>query len=139
MFAGGLHGPESSTVLRPRDGDVLISDGPYARGEEHLGGICPVQTPDLQTALTGAARPRRRRHYRSIAPVHGRGGRPMTADVTAVSRAAYGRAVAVIVRSPGDVDTAGEAVRRRARVMLTLEAWLVPTMRSPRCSPSTRT
>ncbi|GAA2630825.1 hypothetical protein [Streptomyces vastus] len=38
VFAGGLHGPESSTVLRPRDGDVLITDGPYAEGKEMLGG-----------------------------------------------------------------------------------------------------
>ncbi|MEV8086575.1 YciI family protein [Streptomyces nigra] len=51
VFAGGLHGPESSTVLRPRDGDVLVTDGPYAEGKEMLGGISLIQAPDLDAAL----------------------------------------------------------------------------------------
>ncbi|MFF8669799.1 YciI family protein [Streptomyces sp. NPDC015242] len=51
VFAGGLHGPESSTVLRPADGEVLITDGPYAEGKEMLGGICLVKAPDLDAAL----------------------------------------------------------------------------------------
>ncbi|MEV5433321.1 YciI family protein [Streptomyces sp. NPDC052701] len=51
VFAGGLHGPESSTVLRPRDGDVLVTDGPYAEGKEMLGGICLIKAPDLDAAL----------------------------------------------------------------------------------------
>ena len=51
VFAGGLHGPESSTVLRPRDGEVLVTDGPYAEGKEMLGGISLIQAPDLDAAL----------------------------------------------------------------------------------------
>jgi hypothetical protein len=51
VFAGGLHGPETATVLRPRDGDVLITDGPYAEGKEYLGGICLIKAPDLDAAL----------------------------------------------------------------------------------------
>ncbi|MFI8189205.1 YciI family protein [Streptomyces sp. NPDC085946] len=52
VFAGGLHDPRSSsTVLRPRDGDVLVTDGPYAEGKEQLGGICVVRAPDLDAAL----------------------------------------------------------------------------------------
>ncbi|MET9827757.1 YciI family protein [Streptomyces sp. NPDC006385] len=51
VFAGGLHGPESSTVLRPRADDVLITDGPYAEGKEMLGGICLIKAPDLDAAL----------------------------------------------------------------------------------------
>ncbi|MDF3147377.1 MULTISPECIES: YciI family protein [unclassified Streptomyces] len=51
VFAGGLHGPESSTVLRPSAGDVLITDGPYAEGKEMLGGICLIKAPDLDAAL----------------------------------------------------------------------------------------
>ena len=51
VFAGGLHGPETATVLRPRDGDVLITDGPYAESKEHLGGICLIKAPDLDAAL----------------------------------------------------------------------------------------
>ena len=51
VFAGGLHGPESATVLRPRDGDVLVTDGPYAEGKEMLGGLCLIKAPDLDAAL----------------------------------------------------------------------------------------
>ncbi|AWE48699.1 MULTISPECIES: YciI family protein [Streptomyces] len=56
VFAGGLHGPESSTVLRPRDGDVLVTDGPYAEGKEMLGGISLIQAPDLDAALAWGRR-----------------------------------------------------------------------------------
>lgn len=51
VFAGGLHGPESATVLRPRGEDVLVTDGPYAEGKEVLGGICLIKAPDLDAAL----------------------------------------------------------------------------------------
>jgi hypothetical protein len=52
VFAGGLHGPESATVLRPQEGgDVLVIDGPYAEGKEMLGGICLIKAPDLDAAL----------------------------------------------------------------------------------------
>ncbi|MFJ7151377.1 YciI family protein [Streptomyces sp. NPDC100445] len=51
VFAGGLHGPETATVLRPRDGDVLVADGPYAGGEEYLGGLCLIRAADRDEAL----------------------------------------------------------------------------------------
>jgi hypothetical protein len=51
VFAGGLHGPETATVLRPKDGDVLITDGPYAEGKEYLGGLCLIKALDLDAAL----------------------------------------------------------------------------------------
>ncbi|MEU0005547.1 YciI family protein [Streptomyces sp. NPDC006314] len=51
VFAGGLHGPETATMLRPKDGDVLITDGPYAEGKEYLGGLCLIRAADLDEAL----------------------------------------------------------------------------------------
>jgi hypothetical protein len=51
VFAGGLHGPEASTVVQMRDGDVLTTDGPYAEGKEHLGGFTIIRVPDLDAAL----------------------------------------------------------------------------------------
>lgn len=51
VFAGGLHGPEASTVLRMRDGEVLTTDGPYIEGKEHLGGFTIIKVPDLDAAL----------------------------------------------------------------------------------------
>jgi len=51
VFAAGLHEPGSATVLRPEDGDVLATDGPFAEGKEHLGGFTIVKAPDLDAAL----------------------------------------------------------------------------------------
>ncbi|WP_432029466.1 YciI family protein [Streptomyces sp. 1222.5] len=51
VFAGGLHGPETATMLRPKDGDVLVTDGPYAEGKEYLGGLCLIKAADLDEAL----------------------------------------------------------------------------------------
>jgi hypothetical protein len=51
VFDGGLHGPEASTVVRVRDGEVLTTDGPYAEGKEHLGGFVIIKVPDLDAAL----------------------------------------------------------------------------------------
>lgn len=51
VFAGGLHGPEASTVVRMRDGEPLVTDGPYAEGKEHLGGFVIIRAPDLDAAL----------------------------------------------------------------------------------------
>jgi hypothetical protein len=51
VFAGGLHAPSTATVVRPQDGDVLITDGPYAEGKEHLGGFTIIKAPDLDAAL----------------------------------------------------------------------------------------
>ncbi|MEY9962813.1 hypothetical protein ABIA33_000839 [Streptacidiphilus sp. MAP12-16] len=51
VFAGGLHPADTATVLRPRNGDVLITDGPYAEGKEHMGGFLIIKAPDLDAAL----------------------------------------------------------------------------------------
>ena len=51
VFSGGLHGPEASTVVRMREGELLTTDGPYAEGKEHLGGFTIIKAPDLDAAL----------------------------------------------------------------------------------------
>src|SRR5262249_20727491 len=51
VFAGGLHPATTATVLRSRGDDVLITDGPFAEGKEHLGGFTIVEAPDLDVAL----------------------------------------------------------------------------------------
>jgi hypothetical protein len=35
VFNGGLHPPSTATVVRHRDGEALITDGPYVEGKEH--------------------------------------------------------------------------------------------------------
>ena len=51
VFSGGLHPASSATVVRPRDGNVLTTDGPYVEGKEHIGGFSIVNAPDLDAAL----------------------------------------------------------------------------------------
>src|SRR4051812_9446027 len=47
VFAGGLHEPSTATVLRPSDDDVLVVDGPFIEGKEHVGGFSIIEAPDL--------------------------------------------------------------------------------------------
>jgi hypothetical protein len=54
VFNGGLHPPGTSTVLRLQDGEVQITDGPFAEGKEHVGGFIIVKAPDLDGALVWA-------------------------------------------------------------------------------------
>ena len=51
VFAAGLHRPSTATVVRPQDSDLLLTDGPFAEGKEHIGGICIIKAPDLDAAL----------------------------------------------------------------------------------------
>jgi hypothetical protein len=51
VFAGGLHPPGTATVVRVRDGEPLVTDGPFAEGKEHLGGFTVIRAPDLDAAL----------------------------------------------------------------------------------------
>jgi hypothetical protein len=54
VFTGGLHPPSTATVVRLRDGEVLVTDGPYAEGKEHVGGFTVIRAPDLDAALEWA-------------------------------------------------------------------------------------
>jgi hypothetical protein len=51
VFAGGLHPPATATVLRPSGDDVLVTDGPFAEGKEHVGGFTIIRAADLDAAL----------------------------------------------------------------------------------------
>src|SRR4051812_39545384 len=51
VFDGGLHAPSTATVVRFRDGELLMTDGPFAEGKEHIGGVCIIMAPDLDAAL----------------------------------------------------------------------------------------
>jgi hypothetical protein len=56
VFTGGLHASSSATVVRQRGGDVVMTDGPYLEGKEHIGGFWIITAPDLDEALDWAAR-----------------------------------------------------------------------------------
>ena len=51
VFAGGLHAPSTATVLRPSGDEVLMTDGPFAEGKEHVGGLSIIRAEDLDAAL----------------------------------------------------------------------------------------
>jgi hypothetical protein len=51
VFTGGLHPPDTATVLRADGGDVLVTDGPFAEGKEHIGGFWIIRAADLDAAL----------------------------------------------------------------------------------------
>lgn len=56
VFAAGLHPPETATVVSVRGGEVLLTDGPYIEGKEHIGGFTMIEAPDLDAALQWASR-----------------------------------------------------------------------------------
>ena len=51
VFGGGLHPASSATVLRVNDGDVAMTDGPYAETKEQMGGFWVIEAADLDAAL----------------------------------------------------------------------------------------
>ncbi|WP_350280816.1 YciI family protein [Kribbella sp. HUAS MG21] len=51
VFAAGLHPPETATVLKAQGDEVLVTDGPFTEGKEHLGGFTIIQVEDLDAAL----------------------------------------------------------------------------------------
>jgi len=51
VFSGGLHAPDTATVLRADGGDTLMTDGPFVEGKEYIGGLSIVAAPDLDAAL----------------------------------------------------------------------------------------
>ncbi|TDC74961.1 YciI family protein [Actinomadura sp. 7K507] len=56
VFGKALQGPEASTMVRLRGDEVVAADGPWAEGEEFIGGLVIVQVEDLDAALQVAAR-----------------------------------------------------------------------------------
>jgi hypothetical protein len=56
IFSGRLHEPDTATVVRQSDGDVLTTDGPFAESKEHLGGFYVIEAEDLDAALAWASK-----------------------------------------------------------------------------------
>jgi hypothetical protein len=51
-----LHPVEAATTVRVRNGETLVSDGPFAETKEVLGGYYTIDVPDLDSALKWAAK-----------------------------------------------------------------------------------
>ena len=57
VFGGGLHPTNTATVVRIQSGgELLMTDGPFAEGKEHVGGFWVIAAPDLDAALAWAAK-----------------------------------------------------------------------------------
>ena len=56
VFGGRLHAPDTATVVRVSNGEVLTTDGPFAESKEHLGGFYIIEAEDLDAALGWASR-----------------------------------------------------------------------------------
>ena len=54
--ANRLRPTGSATSVRVTDGKTNVLDGPYAETKEQLGGYYMIDVPDLDAALTWAAR-----------------------------------------------------------------------------------
>jgi hypothetical protein len=51
-----LQSVDTATSLQMREGERLLTDGPFVETKEHLLGFYLVEAPDLDTALDWAAR-----------------------------------------------------------------------------------
>lgn len=58
MLRGGavLHKTSTATTVRVRDGERLVSDGPFAETKEQLNGFYVLDCADLDEALVYAAK-----------------------------------------------------------------------------------
>jgi len=43
-------------VVRVKDGETLMTDGPFVESKEHLGGFTIIRAPDLDVALEWGSR-----------------------------------------------------------------------------------
>jgi hypothetical protein len=51
VFAGGLGGPSSATVVDNRGEEAVLTDGPFVESKEYLIGLWIIEAADLDVAL----------------------------------------------------------------------------------------
>ena len=56
LFGEVLHGPEDATFVRRREGEVLVSDGPFAESKEWIAGFDVLEVRDLAEAIEVASK-----------------------------------------------------------------------------------
>ena len=68
----GLEHRDNATTVRVRDGQTLLTDGPFAETKEFLAGIAVLNTPSEQEAIELAAKfPLARFHMVEVRPFWG--------------------------------------------------------------------
>jgi hypothetical protein len=56
LLGNGLLGPDSAKTVRVRDGQTLITDGPFVESKEFIGGLDVIQAESLDEAIEVAAK-----------------------------------------------------------------------------------
>jgi len=51
-----LDSPTTAKIVRVRDGETLVTDGPFAETKEQIGGLMEIEAEDLDAAIAIAAR-----------------------------------------------------------------------------------
>jgi hypothetical protein len=51
VFAGGLAGPATATMVDGRGAEAIFTDGPYLESKEYVAGLWIIEAPDLDVAL----------------------------------------------------------------------------------------
>jgi hypothetical protein len=51
VFAGGLGGPDTATVIDNRGAEAMFTDGPFIESKEYLIGFWIIEAADLDEAL----------------------------------------------------------------------------------------
>ena len=51
-----LDSPTTAKTVRVRDGETLVTDGPFAETKEQIGGLMEIEAEDLDAAIAIASR-----------------------------------------------------------------------------------
>jgi hypothetical protein len=71
ILGNALGGPDTATTVRVRDGETLLSDGPFTEATEFIAGIDVVSCADRQQAIQiAAAHPIARYHAVEVRPFY---------------------------------------------------------------------
>ena len=56
VFSARLHEADTATVVRSSDGEMVMTDGPFAEAKEHIAGFYIINAEDLDAALVWAGK-----------------------------------------------------------------------------------
>ena len=55
-FSAELDSPKTAKTVRVRDGQTIVTDGPFAETKEQIGGVIEIQGENLDEVIAIAAR-----------------------------------------------------------------------------------
>ena len=56
VFTGRLSDADAATVVRPGDGGLVMTDGPFVESKEYIAGFYIINADDLDAALAWAGK-----------------------------------------------------------------------------------